>query len=63
MVALFQVFMDVLGIMFTFVQTYLIPPTASDVNVIHVAVWTPITLGILGGVIAFFKKLWGGNKK
>ena len=58
MVALVQIFVDIIGIFFTFVQTYLVPDTASNINIIHVAVWTPVVIGLLALTASFIKGLW-----
>ncbi|PDW00978.1 hypothetical protein [Candidatus Chloroploca asiatica] len=59
MVALVQVFVDVMGALLTFVITYLIPDEVADVTILHVAIWTPVTIGLAGMVIGFVKKMWG----
>ena len=62
MVAIFQIFVDVLGIFMTFVKTYLIPATSSDINIIHVALWLPVTLGLVAGTISMIKGMWRSRK-
>jgi len=63
MTAMFQVFVDIISLLWTFVQTYLIPASVSNVNIIHVAIWTPVTIGILNQVVNFGKGMWRGGKK
>jgi len=63
MVAMVQIFIDVITILWTFVQTYLIPATVADINIIHVAIWTPVVIGLLSMVISFGKGMWSRGKK
>jgi hypothetical protein len=62
MVALVQVFVDVVGVLWTFVNTYMVPATVADVTIIHVAIWTPVIIGLLTMVSMFIKSLWGRKK-
>ncbi len=63
MTAMFQVFVDIISLLWTFVQTYLIPATTSDINIIHVAIWTPVAIGILNQVVNFGKGMWRSGKR
>jgi len=58
MVALVQVFLDVIGVLFTFVQTYLIPANVAGVTILHVAIWTPVVIGLAGLTVSFVKRMW-----
>lgn len=58
MLAIFQEFIAVIGSFILFVQDYLIPDTASNVNILHVAVWLPVTLGLLGATASFLRSFW-----
>lgn len=63
MVALVQVFLDVIAALLTFVQGNLIPAAVADVNIIHVAIWTPVVLGLAAGVVAFLKRMWSRGRR
>lgn len=58
MTALVQVFLDVIGALLTFVQTYLIPTTVAGVTILHVAIWTPVVIGLAGLTVSFVKRMW-----
>lgn len=58
MTSLVQTFVDVIGILWTFIEAHLIPTTVSGVNIIHVAIWTPVTIGLASMTIAFAKGMW-----
>jgi hypothetical protein len=62
MVALVQVFVDVVGVLWTFVNTYMVPATPAGITIIHVAIWTPVVIGLLTMVSMFIKSLWGRKK-
>lgn len=62
MVDLVQIFMDVIGVFWTFVETYMIPATVADVNIIHVAIWTPIMLGLVTGTIGTLRGLFRSRR-
>lgn len=62
MAAMIQIFIDVITILWTFVQNYLIPTTVADINLIHVAIWTPVVIGLLTMVIGFAKSMWARRK-
>lgn len=55
---LIQVFIDVVTALYTFVSTNLIPATAADVNIIHVAIWTPVVIGLIKLVVSMIKGFW-----
>ncbi|PDW01403.1 hypothetical protein [Candidatus Chloroploca asiatica] len=59
MTALVQVFLDVVGALLTFIQTYLIPADAASVTILHVAIWTPVVIGLAGLTVSFVKRMWG----
>jgi hypothetical protein len=58
MTALVQVFLDVIGALLTFITTYLIPAEAADVTILHVAIWTPVVVGLAGLTVSFVKRMW-----
>ncbi|MBX0331163.1 hypothetical protein K2Z83_26290 [Oscillochloris sp. ZM17-4] len=58
MTALVQAFVDIVGILFTFVETYMVPATAADITIIHVAIWTPVIIGLITLTVGFVKGLW-----
>lgn len=58
MTALVQVFLDVIGALLTFVQTYLIPADVAGVTILHVAIWTPVVIGLAGLTVSFVKRMW-----
>ena len=62
MSALVQTFVDIIGILVTFVKTYLIPATASDVNILHVAIWAPVVLGLITLTGSMLKGLWSRRR-
>lgn len=65
MVALVQNFVDVITILWTFVQAYLIPTDVASITILHVAIWTPVVLGLITLVIGTIKGMFkgGGRKK
>ena len=63
MTAIFQIFVDVIGIFVTFVKTYLIPATASEINILHVAIWTPVTVGLIVLTVGMLKGMWQSKRK
>ncbi|PDW01404.1 hypothetical protein [Candidatus Chloroploca asiatica] len=58
MTALVQVFLDVIGALLTFITTYLIPANAAGVTILHVAIWTPVVIGLAGLTVSFVKRMW-----
>lgn len=58
MTALVQVFIDIVGALLTFITTYLIPDAVADVTILHVAIWTPVVLGLAGMTVSFVKRMW-----
>jgi hypothetical protein len=62
MAAIFTEIMLVVAELFTFVETNLVPADAASLNIIHIAVWTPVTLGLIGMLVRVLKSFWGGNR-
>ncbi len=64
MVALVQAFVDIIGVLITFVTTYLVPADASSITILHVAIWTPVVLGLLTLTIGMLRGMWrrGGRR-
>lgn len=60
--AMVQIFIDVITVLWTFVSSYLIPATVADINLIHVAIWTPVVIGLLSMVVGFAKSMWARRK-
>lgn len=58
MAAIVAALVTLIGTFVTFVQDYLIPATAADINLIHVAIWTPVVLGLLSLTGGFLKGMW-----
>lgn len=56
-------FINIITLFWTFVKTYLVPTGVSDVNIIHVAIWTPVMLGLLTMTTTTIKRLWGGSSR
>ncbi len=47
-------FLNVVGVFTHWAMSYLIPASASEINILHIAVWTPDTLGLVtlsGGMV------------
>lgn len=63
MTALVQLFVDIVGILFTFVNTYMVPATVADVTIIHVAIWTPVIIGLITLTVGFVKRLWARGRR
>ena len=63
MAALVQVFIDVLEILVTFVLDYLVPAAAADVTILHVAIWTPVIIGLVSLTVGMFKGMFKGRSK
>ncbi len=58
MTALVQAFLDIVGLFVTFIQTYLIPADAASITILHVAIWTPVVLGLVGLTTGMLKRMW-----
>lgn len=58
-----QAFVDMIIIFYNFVVENLIPATAADINLIHVAIWLPIIVGLVSTVVAMIKGFWGGRSR
>lgn len=63
MSALVSEFITIIGLFWTFMQTYLVPATVADINIIHVAIWVPVMLGLLTGTIGTIKGMWSRRGK
>ncbi|HEU4323289.1 MAG TPA: hypothetical protein VFS21_09060 [Roseiflexaceae bacterium] len=55
---LFQTFLNILTLLINFVMDTLVPPSIAEVNIIHVAIWLPVTIGLLSLVIALVRGFW-----
>jgi hypothetical protein len=62
MAALVGEFVAVITTLYTFVSTNLIPADVASVNIIHVAIWTPVTIGLINGVVAMIKRFWSSRR-
>lgn len=64
MAALVTEFVAVLTVLFTFVQDNLIPADVASVNIIHVAIWLPVVIGLVIMTIGMVKSFWarGGRR-
>lgn len=62
MTDLIKTFIDIIGQFIVFVNTYLVPTSASAVTILHVAIWTPVMTGLAGLVVGFLKGMWGGRR-
>lgn len=40
-------------------EAIMVPETGEPMTLIHYAIWTPITIGMLGLIVGFFKSLIG----
>lgn len=58
MSALVQAFLDIVGLFVTFIQTYLIPVDAASITILHVAIWTPVVLGLVSLTTGMLKRMW-----
>ena len=58
MTALVQVFLDIIGLFVTFVTDYLIPADAASISILHVAIWTPVVLGLVSLTTGMLKRMW-----
>lgn len=63
MVALVQAFLDIVGAFITFVNDYLVPVDAASITILHVAIWTPVIIGLAGLVVGFLKGMWSRRGK
>jgi len=61
-VQMLQVFLAVVTVLWDFVKANLIPPDVASINIIHIAIWTPVTLVLLSLVIAWGKGMWSRRK-
>jgi hypothetical protein len=55
-------FVTLVGTFITFVNTYLVPADADSITILHVAIWTPVILGLLSLTVGMLRKMWGGKK-
>ena len=64
MSALINEFIAVITILYTFVADNLVPADAASVNIIHVAIWTPVMVGLVSSVVTMIKGFWrrGGRR-
>lgn len=64
MVTLVQTFVDVIGVLITFVTTYLVPADVASITILHIAIWTPVVLGLLTLTIGMLRGMWsrGGRR-
>lgn len=61
-VQMLQVLLGAVTVLWDFVKTSVIPPDAASINIIHIAIWVPVTLGLLSMVIAWGKGMWSRRK-
>lgn len=50
-------FLDVLSLILASVRLWIVPATSADISILHVAIWTPVTLALAGGVTVFVRRL------
>lgn len=54
-----EAFVALIVVLYNFVVENLIPATAADMNLIHVAIWLPVIVGLVSTVVAMIKGFWG----
>ncbi len=55
---LFQTFLNILTLLISFVMDTLVPPSIAEVNIIHIAIWLPVTIGLLTMVVGLVRGFW-----
>jgi hypothetical protein len=63
MAALVTEFVAVLTVLFNFVKLNLIPVDVASINIIHVAIWLPVTIGLVKLTIGMVKGFWSSRAK
>lgn len=51
-------FVAVITTLYGFVEGNLVPADVASINIIHVAIWTPVTIGLITLVVSMVKGFW-----
>ena len=49
----------VTGLLWDFMEGRIIPTSIAEINIVHVAIWVPVTLGLISGAGASIKRMFG----